>query len=123
MEASQFKSDQYVRFCPGCGDHAICMALQKAMAQIGIPTHKIAVISGIGCSSRMPHYLNTYGFNTIHGRAGAVATGVKTSHPELTVWQMSGDGDRSPSAATISFTRFVVTWTSISVSLTTVSTV
>ena len=93
MEASQFKSDQYVRFCPGCGDHAICMALQKAMAQIGIPTHEVAVISGIGCSSRMPHYLNTYGFNTIHGRGGAIATGVKTSHPELTVWQMSGDGD------------------------------
>lgn len=93
MEASQFKSDQYVRFCPGCGDHAICMALQKAMAQIGIPTHQVAVISGIGCSSRMPHYLNTYGFNTIHGRGGAIATGVKTSHPELTVWQISGDGD------------------------------
>ena len=93
MEASQFKSDQYVRFCPGCGDHAICMALQKAMAQIGIPTHQVAVVSGIGCSSRMPHYLNTYGFNTIHGRGGAIATGVKTSHPELTVWQMSGDGD------------------------------
>lgn len=93
MEASQFKSDQYVRFCPGCGDHAICMALQKAMAQIGIAPHQVAVISGIGCSSRMPHYLNTYGFNTIHGRGGAVATGVKTSHPELTVWQMSGDGD------------------------------
>ena len=93
MEASQFKSDQYVRFCPGCGDHAICMALQKAMAQIGVPTHQVAVISGIGCSSRMPHYLNTYGFNTIHGRGGAIATGVKTSHPELTVWQMSGDGD------------------------------
>ena len=93
MEASQFKSDQDVKFCPGCGDHAICMALQKAMAQIGIPTHQVAVISGIGCSSRMPHYLNTYGFNTIHGRGGAIATGVKTSHPELTVWQMSGDGD------------------------------
>ena len=93
MEASDFKSDQYVRFCPGCGDHAICMALQKAMAQIGIPPHQVAVISGIGCSSRMPHYLNTYGFNTIHGRGGAIATGVKTSHPELTVWQMSGDGD------------------------------
>ena len=93
MEASQFKSDQYVKFCPGCGDHAICMALQKAMAQIGIPTHQVAVISGIGCSSRMPHYLDTYGFNTIHGRGGAIATGVKTSHPELTVWQMSGDGD------------------------------
>ena len=93
MEASQFKSDQYVKFCPGCGDHAICMALQKAMAQIGIHTHQVAVISGIGCSSRMPHYLNTYGFNTIHGRGGAIATGVKTSHPELSVWQMSGDGD------------------------------
>ena len=93
MLPQDYKSDQYVRFCPGCGDHAICMALQKAMAQIGIPPHRIAVISGIGCSSRMPHYLNTYGFNTIHGRGGAVATGVKTSHPELSVWQMSGDGD------------------------------
>ena len=93
MEASQFKSDQYVKFCPGCGDHAICMALQKAMAQVGIPTYQTVVISGIGCSSRMPHYLNTYGFNTIHGRGGAIATGVKTSHPELSVWQMTGDGD------------------------------
>ncbi len=93
MEASQFKSDQYVRFCPGCGDHAICAAMQKAMAQIGIATKDTVVVSGIGCSSRMPHYLNTYGFNTIHGRGGAVATGVKTSHPELTVWQTSGDGD------------------------------
>ena len=93
MEASQFKSDQYVKFCPGCGDHAINMALQKAMAQIGVPTHQTVVISGIGCSSRMPHYLNTYGFNTIHARGGAIATGVKTSHPELSVWQMTGDGD------------------------------
>ena len=93
MEAQEFKSDQYVRFCPGCGDHAITMALQKAMAQIGVPRHQVAVISGIGCSSRMPHYINTYGFNTIHGRGAALATGVKTSHPELTVWQMTGDGD------------------------------
>jgi len=93
MQASDYKSDQYVRFCPGCGDHAILASLTKAMAQIGIPTHQIAVISGIGCSSRMPHYLSAYGFNTIHGRGGAVATGVKVSHPELTVWQMSGDGD------------------------------
>lgn len=93
MKAQDFKSDQYVRFCPGCGDHAITMALQKAMAQIGIPTHQTVVISGIGCSSRMPHYLNTYGFNTIHGRGAAIATGVKTSHPELNVWQMTGDGD------------------------------
>lgn len=93
MEAQEFKSNQYVRFCPGCGDHAILAALTKAMAQIGVPTHETVVISGIGCSSRMPHYLNTYGFNTIHGRGGTIATGVKTSHPELTVWQMSGDGD------------------------------
>ena len=93
MEASQFKSDQYVKFCPGCGDHAICMALHKAMAEVGVPTYQTVVISGIGCSSRMPHYLNTYGFNTIHGRGGAIATGVKTSHPELSVWQMTGDGD------------------------------
>ena len=93
MEPSQFKSNQFVKFCPGCGDHAICMALQKAMAQVGVPTHNTVVISGIGCSSRMPHYLNTYGFNTIHGRGGAIATGVKTSHPELTGWQMTGDGD------------------------------
>lgn len=93
MEASQYKSNQPVKFCPGCGDHAICMALQKAMAEVGVPTHQVAVISGIGCSSRMPHYLNTYGFNTIHGRGGAIATGVKTSHPELSVWQMTGDGD------------------------------
>ncbi len=93
MQPQDFKSDQTVRFCPGCGDHAICMALQKAMAAIGIPPHQTVVISGIGCSSRMPHYLNTYGFNTIHGRGAAVATGVKTSHPELSVWQMTGDGD------------------------------
>jgi 2-oxoglutarate ferredoxin oxidoreductase subunit beta len=93
MEASQYKSNQPVKFCPGCGDHAICLALQKAMAQVGVPTHQTVVISGIGCSSRMPHYLNTYGFNTIHGRGGAIATGVKTSHPELNVWQMTGDGD------------------------------
>ena len=93
MTAQDFKSDQYVRFCPGCGDHAIVMALTKAMAQLEIPTHRTAVISGIGCSSRMPHYINTYGFNTIHGRGAAIATGVKTSHPELTVWQMTGDGD------------------------------
>ena len=93
MEAAEFKSDQYVRFCPGCGDHAIAAALQKAMAEIGIPPHQVAVISGIGCSSRMPHYLTPYGFNTIHGRGAAIATGVKTAHPEITVWQMTGDGD------------------------------
>lgn len=93
MIAQDFKSDQYVRFCPGCGDHAIVNSLQKAMAEIGVSTHQTVVISGIGCSSRMPHYLNTYGFNTIHGRGAAIASGVKIANPELTVWQMTGDGD------------------------------
>lgn len=91
--AKDYKSDQYVRWCPGCGDHAVLNSLQKAMAEIGIPPHQIAVISGIGCSSRLPHYMNTYGFNTIHGRGAAIASGVKVANPGLTVWQASGDGD------------------------------
>ena len=91
--AQDYKSDQYVRWCPGCGDHAIVNALQKAMAEVGVPPHKTAVISGIGCSSRLPYYMGTYGFHTIHGRGGAVASGVKMANPELTVWQVSGDGD------------------------------
>ena len=90
---ADYKSDQYVRWCPGCGDHAIVNSLQKAMAEVGVAPWETVVISGIGCSSRMPYYLNTYGFHTIHGRGAAIATGVKTSHPELTVWQMTGDGD------------------------------
>lgn len=91
--AKDFKSDQYVRWCPGCGDHAIVNVLQKSMAELGIPPHQTAVISGIGCSSRLPYYINSYGFHTIHGRAAAVATGVKVANPELTVWQITGDGD------------------------------
>lgn len=91
--AKDFKSDQYVRWCPGCGDHAIVNILQKSMAEIGIAPHQTAVISGIGCSSRLPYYMNTYGFHTIHGRGAAVATGVKIANPELTVWQITGDGD------------------------------
>ncbi len=91
--AKDFKSDQYVRLCPGCGDHAVVNVLQKAMAEIGIAPHETAVVSGIGCSSRIPYYMNTYGFHTIHGRGAAVATGVKVSKPELTVWQITGDGD------------------------------
>jgi 2-oxoglutarate ferredoxin oxidoreductase subunit beta len=91
--AKDYKSDQYVRWCPGCGDHAILNSLHKAMAEKGIPPHKIAVISGIGCSSRLPHYMNTYGFNTIHGRGAAIASGVKVANPEITVWQTAGDGD------------------------------
>ncbi len=88
-----YKSNQEVRWCPGCGDHAILNAVQKAMAEINYPKEKVAVISGIGCSSRFPYYMNTYGFHSIHGRAAAIASGVKVANPELSVWQISGDGD------------------------------
>ena len=88
-----FKSDQEVRWCPGCGDHAVLNAVQKALSELGIPKEKFAFISGIGCSSRFPYYMNTYGFHGIHGRASAIATGVKTANPELSVWQITGDGD------------------------------
>lgn len=90
---ASFKSDQSVRWCPGCGDHAILNTLHKAMAALGVAPHMTAVISGIGCSSRLPYYMNTYGFHTIHGRAAAIATGFKVANPEMTVWQISGDGD------------------------------
>jgi 2-oxoglutarate ferredoxin oxidoreductase subunit beta len=92
-EARDYKSDQYVRWCPGCGDHAILSCLHKAMAVLQVPPHQTAVISGIGCSSRLPYYMNTYGFHTIHGRGAAVATGVKVANPNLTVWLGTGDGD------------------------------
>ena len=88
-----YKSDQYVRWCPGCGDHATLNCLHKAMAEVGIPPHQTAVISGIGCSSRLPYYMNAYGFHTIHGRGAAIATGVKTARPDLSVWLVTGDGD------------------------------
>ena len=91
--AANYKSDQPVRWCPGCGDHAILNVLHKAMAEVGVAPHNIAVISGIGCSSRLPYYMNTYGFHTIHGRGGAVATGFKVANPDMTVWQVCGDGD------------------------------
>lgn len=90
--AKDFKKGQ-PRWCPGCGDHFFLASLQKAMAEIGIAPYDTAVISGIGCSSRLPHYMATYGMNTIHGRAAAIATGCKIANPNLTVWQVSGDGD------------------------------
>lgn len=90
--AKDFKVGQ-PRWCPGCGDHAFLASLHKAMAELGIAPHNNAVISGIGCSSRLPYYMNTYGMQTIHGRAAAVATGCKVANPELVVWQVSGDGD------------------------------
>ena len=92
-QAADFKSDQYVRWCPGFGDHAILNVLHKAMAELGVAPEKTAVISGIGCSSRLPYYMNTYGFHTIHGRAAAIATGFKVARTDMTVWQISGDGD------------------------------
>jgi 2-oxoglutarate ferredoxin oxidoreductase subunit beta len=91
--AKDFKSDQEVRWCPGCGDHAVLSSVQKALTELGIPKEKFAFISGIGCSSRFPYYMNTYGFHSIHGRASAIASGVKTANPELSVWQITGDGD------------------------------
>jgi len=88
-----FKSDQEVRWCAGCGDHAVLNAIQKAMSQLNIPKENFAVISGIGCSSRFPYYMNTFGLHGIHGRASAIASGVKIANPELSVWQITGDGD------------------------------
>ena len=91
--AKDFKSDQYVRWCPGCRDYAVLNTLQKVMADLGVPPHETAVISGIGCSSRLPYYISGYGFHSIHGRGAAIATGVKVANPKLTVWQITGDGD------------------------------
>jgi 2-oxoglutarate ferredoxin oxidoreductase subunit beta len=88
-----FKSDQEVRWCPGCGNHAVLNAVQKALSDLDIPREKIVFVSGIGCSSRFPYYMNTYGFHGIHGRAAAIATGVKAANPGLSVWEITGDGD------------------------------
>ena len=90
--ANDFKKGQ-PRWCPGCGDHFFLASFHKALAEIGVAPQDTAVISGIGCSSRLPHYMATYGMNTIHGRAAAIATGAKVANPNLTVWQVSGDGD------------------------------
>jgi len=91
--SKDFKSDQQVRWCPGCGDHAVLNAVQKALVELGISREKYAFVSGIGCSSRFPYYMNTYGFHGIHGRASAIASGIKIANPELSVWQITGDGD------------------------------
>ncbi len=88
-----FVSDQTVRWCPGCGDYAILDAVQKVFATLQVPKENYVIVSGIGCSSRFPYYMNTYGFHTIHGRAPAVATGLKIARPELSVWVVTGDGD------------------------------
>ena len=88
-----FKSENEVRWCPGCGDHAVLNAVQKAMTTLGIKQEDFVVVSGIGCSSRFPYYMSTYGFHTIHGRAAAIASGVKCANPKLCVWEITGDGD------------------------------
>jgi 2-oxoglutarate ferredoxin oxidoreductase subunit beta len=93
LTKADFVSGQEVRWCPGCGDYSILNNVQKVMPELGIPREKIVFVSGIGCSSRFPYYMNTYGFHSIHGRAPAVATGIKTANPDLSVWVITGDGD------------------------------
>jgi 2-oxoglutarate ferredoxin oxidoreductase subunit beta len=93
LTRKDFVSDQEVRWCPGCGDYAILAAVQAAMPELGIPREKIVFVSGIGCSSRFPYYMNTYGIHGIHGRGPAIATGVATARPDLQVWVVTGDGD------------------------------
>ena len=97
LRFKDFKSDQEVRWCPGCGDRAILAALQRALPRVSqalnYDRERYVVVSGIGCSSRLPYYMNTYGFHSIHGRATAIATGIKVANPGLTVWQACGDGD------------------------------
>lgn len=93
LTLKDYASDQEVRWCPGCGDYAILKTMQKLMPQLGRPKENQVFVSGIGCSSRFPYYMNTYGFHSIHGRAPAVATGVKLANPELDVWVITGDGD------------------------------
>jgi 2-oxoglutarate ferredoxin oxidoreductase subunit beta len=93
LATKDFKTDQDVRWCPGCGDYAILAAFQAFMPELDVPRENVVVISGIGCSSRFPHYVDTYGFHSIHGRAPAIATGLATSRPDLSVWVITGDGD------------------------------
>ena len=93
MTKKDFTSDQEVRWCPGCGDYAILSTVQGLMPELGIARENMVFVSGIGCSSRFPYYMNTYGMHSIHGRAPAIATGLATARPDLTVWVITGDGD------------------------------
>ncbi len=93
LTRKDFVSDQDVRWCPGCGDYSILAQVQRLMPELGVEREKTVFISGIGCSSRFPYYMNTYGFHSIHGRAPAIATGLKASRPDLSVWVVTGDGD------------------------------
>lgn len=93
LTAKDFMTDQEVRWCPGCGDYSILAQVQKVLPQLGLPREQIVIVSGIGCSSRFPYYTNTYGMHSIHGRATAIASGLKAVRPELSVWIVTGDGD------------------------------
>ncbi len=93
LTAKDLASDQEVRWCPGCGDYSILAQMKKALAGVGVPREKMVFISGIGCSSRFPYYMNTYGFHSIHGRAPTMATGLKVCRPDLQIWVITGDGD------------------------------
>jgi 2-oxoglutarate ferredoxin oxidoreductase subunit beta len=93
LTKKDFSSDQDVRWCPGCGDYAILATVQRTLPELGIQPHNMVWVSGIGCSSRFPYYMDTYGFHTIHGRAPAIATGIKVANPDLSVWMVTGDGD------------------------------
>ena len=93
LTKKDYESDQAVRWCPGCGDYAILSQTQKTVPSFGRKKEDIVFVSGIGCSSRFPYYMNTYGFHTIHGRAPAFATGIKLANPKLSVWEITGDGD------------------------------
>ncbi|USG62077.1 2-oxoacid:ferredoxin oxidoreductase subunit beta [Sneathiella marina] len=93
LKPADFASDQEVRWCPGCGDYAILKAVQRTLPDLDTPKEKYVFVSGIGCSSRFPYYMSTYGFHTIHGRAPAFATGIKITNPDLDVWMVTGDGD------------------------------
>ncbi len=93
IKPGDFASDQEVRWCPGCGDYAIIKGVQRALADLGVSREKTVFVSGIGCAARFPYYMSTYGFHTIHGRAPAIATGIKLANPGLDVWVMTGDGD------------------------------
>ena len=112
LARKDFVSDQMVRWCPGCGDFAILATVQKLMPAIGIARENIVFVSGIGCSSRFPYYMNTFGFHSIHGRAPTLATGLKCTRPELSVWVVTGDGDGLSIGATTSSTPCAATWTS-----------
>ena len=93
LTAKDFKSDQEVRWCPGCGDYAILAGVQSFLPELGVPRENLVFVSGIGCAARFPYYMETYGMHSIHGRAPAIATGLATSRPDLSVWVVTGDGD------------------------------